>query len=323
MMKSSVQLPGRAIRQICFTLLVYVLLSSNVNAQTDSITDIQGNTYKIVAIGEQWWMSENLKVSQYTNGDDIPHIKVNADWANTTDGAYSYYDLNTENLEKYGNLYNWYTVNDDRGVCPEGWHVPSDEEWMTMEKYLGMSAEEADRMTAWRGTDEGEKLKSESFGGNNSSGFSALGTGYRDPEGVYKAMGTDNDYWTSTGYSSEGNTEGILHGFLNTNPKVVRNFHVPGYGFCVRCIRDHAVHVADQSEIDNTLVYPNPAGNQLLVKGDEGDVLTIQNIHGQTMLSVSITAAVHQVDLSGLEAGTYIVRLDGPGTTKTSSFIKM
>ena len=247
-MKSSIQFPDRAILQICLSLLLSIFLSFNVDAQTDSITDIQGNTYKIVAIGEQWWMTENLKVTQYSNGDEIPHITDGNDWVNTDAGAYSYYDNNSENIENYGNFYNWYTVDDTRGICPDGWHVPSDEEWMTMEKYLGMSTAEADRMTAWRGTIEGDKLKSESFGGTNTSGFSALGTGYRDPEGVFKALGTDNDYWTSTAYNNDGNTEGILHGLLNTNPKVVRNFHVPGYGFCVRCIGDNAVYVADQTK---------------------------------------------------------------------------
>ena len=237
-MKSSIQFPGRAIRQICFTLLVSFLLSSNVKAQTESITDIQGNTYKIVVIGEHWWMTENLKVSQYANGDEIPHSTNSNKWASTSAGAYCYYENNTENIENYGNLYNWYTVHDDRGICPEGWHVPSDKEWINMEKYLGLSSTEADRMTAWRGTDEGEKLKSECFGGNNSSGFSAQGTGYRDPVGVYKGLGTDNDYWTSSYYINEGDTEGILHGLLNTNSKVVRNYHLPGYGFCIRCIGD-------------------------------------------------------------------------------------
>jgi uncharacterized protein (TIGR02145 family) len=106
-------------------------------------------------------------------------------------------------------------------------------------------------MTAWRGTNEGDKLKHQDFGGNNSSGFSAMGTGYRDPLGIYKAQGTDNDYWTSTAYSSDNNLDGILHGLLNTKSTVVRNFHVPGYGFCVRCIKDNITEVTDLPEFEN------------------------------------------------------------------------
>ncbi|MEN8155508.1 MAG: fibrobacter succinogenes major paralogous domain-containing protein, partial [Bacteroidota bacterium] len=175
-------------------------------AQTDSITDIEGNVYKTVQIGTQWWMAENLKVTQYTNGDAIPHLTGATEWANTTGGAYCYYENKTGFADTYGNLYNWHTVADARGVCPQGWHIPSDEEWITLEMHLGMSRSEADRISTWRGTDQGDQLKSGSFGGNNSSGFSVLGTGYRDPEGVYKAMGTDSDYWTSTPYDNQGFT---------------------------------------------------------------------------------------------------------------------
>ena len=181
-------------------------------------------------IGDQLWMAENLRTAMYANGEEIPHITNDTDWANTNTGAYCYYDNTELNIKLYGNLYNWYTIHDERGVCPEGWHVPSDHEWMTLEKYLGMSSSEAGRMTAWRGTNEGDKLKHPDFGGNNSCGFSALGTGYRDPLGIYKAQGTDNDYWTSTAYSSDNNLEGILHGLLSTKTTVVRNFHDPQIG---------------------------------------------------------------------------------------------
>jgi uncharacterized protein (TIGR02145 family) len=143
MMKSSQLFPKKAIPEIFFSLIL-VFLSSNGNSQTDSITDIQGNTYKIVKIGDQWWMAENLRTTQYANGEEIPHITNDTDWANTNAGAYCYYDDNTVNTKLYGNLYNWYTINDERGVCPVGWHVPSDSEWMTLEIYLGMSPSEAD-----------------------------------------------------------------------------------------------------------------------------------------------------------------------------------
>lgn len=229
-MKSSKLSPEISVPNIIINLTILVFLASNVYCQTDSIRDRQGNTYKTVMIGDQLWMAENLRTAMYANGEEIPHITNDTDWANTNTGAYCYYDNTELNIKLYGNLYNWYTIHDERGVCPEGWHVPSDHEWMTLEKYLGMSSSEAGRMTAWRGTNEGDKLKHPDFGGNNSCGFSALGTGYRDPLGIYKAQGTDNDYWTSTAYSSDNNLEGILHGLLSTKTTVVRNFHDPQIG---------------------------------------------------------------------------------------------
>jgi uncharacterized protein (TIGR02145 family) len=311
-----------AIPKIVITLIILVFLSSYVKSQTDSIEDIQGNTYKIVQIGDQWWMAENLRATQYSNGDPIPYLVNDVHWASSVTGAYCYYENDVANSDTFGNLYNWYTVNDDRGICPSGWHVPSDIEWITLEKHLGMSASEAGRMTAWRGTNEGDKLKDPRFGGNNSSGFSALGTGYRDPQGVFKALGTDNDYWTSTPFSNLDGIHGILHGLLDSKSTVVRNFHVPGYGFCVRCIMDKITGVSTLPKVENTLAYPNPSVEQLYVRNAGGEALTITNIQGMTMLQGVITGSIHQIDISGLEPGAYILNITGGKDIYTMRFIK-
>lgn len=290
-------------------------------SQNDNVSDLEGNVYKTVAIGSQWWMAENLKVTQFANGDPIPHLTDANAWAITEEGAYCYYGNRTSFADSYGNLYNWYTVEDERGVCPVGWHVATDADWITMEMFLGMSQEEAERMTAWRGTDEGSKLKDESFEGNNSSGFTALATGYRDPAGVFKAMGTDNDYWTSTPYDNKGTIEGVLHGFLNSKTSTVRNFHVPGYGFCIRCVRDEAVQVKNQISSPGSNVFPNPTGAQLFVKNADGNHLTIRNLTGQTVLTESVTSADHQVDMSNLAEGTYLVSISDQREVRTTQVI--
>lgn len=290
-------------------------------SQTDSIADVDGNVYKTVVIGTQWWMAENLKVTKYNNGEEIPNLKNGADWASTEAGAYCYYANRASFVDTYGSLYNWYTVADEREVCPTGWHVPTDEEWITLEKHLGMSAEEADRMTAWRGTDEGDKLKDDSFEGNNSSGFTALASGYRDPEGLFKAMGTDNDYWTSTPYDNQGNTEGVLHGLLNSKSNVVRNFHAPAYGFCIRCVRNEAVRVENRIKLPDSEIFPNPAREQLFVRNANGNHMTIRNLAGQIVLSESLTSSNHQVDMSYLSEGSYLVSIFGEEEIQTTRLI--
>lgn len=302
-------------------LALSLIVSGPAWSQTDSILDLEGNVYKTVAIGTQWWMAENLKVSQFANGDQIPLLTNASEWAETEEGAYCYYGNRASFVDSYGNLYNWYTVEDERGVCPAGWHVATDADWITMEMFLGMSAAEAERMTAWRGTDEGSKLKDESFEGNNSSGFTALATGYRDPAGVFKAMGTDNDYWTSTPYDNKGTIEGVLHGFLNSQPSTVRNFHVPGYGFCIRCVRDEAVQVKNLISLPGSNVFPNPTGDQLYVKNANGNHLTIRNLNGQTVLTESVTSADHQVDMSTLAEGTYLVSVSDQEEVRTTQVI--
>ena len=107
---------------------------------TAACTDYDGNSYETVIIGNQEWMSENLKVTHYNNGDAIQYVQQESSepnvWENLSTGAYAIYNDDLSHQETYGNLYNWYTVDDSRGVCPEGWHVPSDNEFTVLTDYL-------------------------------------------------------------------------------------------------------------------------------------------------------------------------------------------
>ena len=137
--------------------------------------------YSTVQIGNQNWMKQNLKVTHYNDGSEIQYVQdesVEPDvWENLSTGAYGYYNDDLSHQETYGNLYNWYAVDDSRGICPEGFHVPSDEEYMTLEMYLGMSDSVANS-TGWRGTDEGSKLagKADLWNKGNLENNSEFGT---------------------------------------------------------------------------------------------------------------------------------------------------
>jgi uncharacterized protein (TIGR02145 family) len=147
--------------------------------------------YSYIKIGRQIWMAENLKVSEFRNGDLIPEAKTDEAWEQAgieCKPAWCYYNNNQVNRGKYGKLYNWHAVNDPRGLAPEGWYIPSDDDWNELEMALGMSQGDAD-MEGERGTNEGSKLKAsegwEEGGGINSSGFSALPGGYRYINGSF------------------------------------------------------------------------------------------------------------------------------------------
>lgn len=99
--------------------------------------DIDGNQYTSVIIGNQEWTVENLQVTHYNNGDIIPNVTDNSQWSSLTTGAWCYYNNDSQYNIPYGKLYNWYTVNDPRGVAPAGWHIPTYTEWMTLINYLG------------------------------------------------------------------------------------------------------------------------------------------------------------------------------------------
>ncbi len=209
--------------------------------ETGTVTDIDGNVYGTVKIGNQWWMMENLKVTHYRNGDPIQHVTENGTWGSLTAGAYCNYDNNEGNAAVYGRLYNWYAVDDIRNIAPEGWHVPTDEEWKQLEISLGMSLSDANA-DGWRGTDEGGKLKetgtahwdSPNTGATNESGFTALPGGYRYASGFYN-MGGETDFWSTAVYDG---ISAWFHSLDSDGSQVFRSIGTMVNGYSVRCVRD-------------------------------------------------------------------------------------
>ncbi len=187
--------------------------------------------YVSVTIGTQIWMKRNLEVDHYRNGDPIPQVKDTSEWANLTTGAYCYYYNDKDSGVFYGKLYNWYAVNDPRGLAPAGWHIPSTSEWSELITYLG-----GEQIA-------GGKLKASGIGhwqppntgATNESGFTALPAGWRSYYGTFGFLGKYAYWWTS----SEGDSTFSWSRSLNFNRISVSN---DGYskrvGFSVRCIKD-------------------------------------------------------------------------------------
>ena len=142
------------------------------------------------------------------------------------------------NLADYGRLYNWYAVEDARGLCPSGWHVPTDGEFMTLEMELGMSESQANG-TGWRGTDQGTQMKSSpedspSWDGTNSSRFSGLACGCRDYNGDSSYGGSHGYFWSASAYGTDAWYRELRGGDTGVN----RYNYYRRYGFSVRCVRD-------------------------------------------------------------------------------------
>ncbi len=199
-----------------------------LNVPDISVTDIDGNVYKTVKIGNQVWMAENLKTTKYQNGDTIPTVKVDATWATLTTGAYCTYE---NGAITYGALYNWHAVADSRHIAPAGWHVPTYAEWTTLTDYLG-------------GEDvAGGKLKETgtihwiepNSGATNSSGFTALPGGVRSTNTTFFGIGYNGDWWTASEASPDGAWNRYLSYIL---PNVSKNSILKTNGFSVRCLRD-------------------------------------------------------------------------------------
>ena len=200
--------------------------------ETGSLTDIDGNVYRTVKIGDQWWMAQNLKVTHYRNGDAIPCVINYIEWADLTTPAYCYYNNASSYAAVYGALYNWYAVNDSRNIAPEGWHVPSDEEWQKLVDHLGGNAVAGGKMKE-RGT---AHWVSPNIGATNESGFTALPGGYRaERTGTFWSMGRLAYFWSNT---SAGNNIAWERRLLNHKAIAYRDYHHKQYGCSIRLVRD-------------------------------------------------------------------------------------
>lgn len=157
-----------------------------------SLTDIDGNVYPVVKIANKHWISKNLDVTHYKNGDTIPQVQDPAAWASLTTGAWCYYENQTTNGTTYGKLYNWYAMNDPRGIAPEGWHVPTDDEWVAMIDSLGGSSVAGGKLKATTLWD------SPNTAATNSSGFTGFPGGARLPAGTFDYKGRWGQWWSST-----------------------------------------------------------------------------------------------------------------------------
>jgi uncharacterized protein (TIGR02145 family) len=214
-------------------------------ATSSNPVDVDGNVYTTVTIGSQVWMKENLKTSKYRNGDAIPTNPTNIGWQNTTSGAYAIYNNDAANNTTYGKLYNWYAVADPRGLCPAGWHVPTDHDWQLLTKYLDPAAD----TTGCCASIAGGKMKSTGTidGGTglwyspnqdatNSSGFTGLPGGRRANNGTYNEIGYFGFWWSSTEYSSANAWYRYLD-FYNGYSFRYYDYNKTS-GFSVRCLRD-------------------------------------------------------------------------------------
>lgn len=219
-----------------------------------TVKDVDGNLYKTVQIGEQIWMAENLAVTRYSDNVPIPNVKDNLTWFNFSEEskAYCYYDNLRSNGYWYGALYTWAaavrnTVGSDsvpsgiQGVCPEGWHLPSDKEWKQLEMQLGMIPEESD-MEGWRGSGIGDKMKragtqfwkESGSEANNISGFDALPGGYRHGSAEFLDLGITARFWSSTSYGYAWYRQ------LDYDTSSIYRSSAGAYrGYSVRCVKDN------------------------------------------------------------------------------------
>lgn len=203
------------------------------------IRDVDGNYYRTIRIGAQLWMTDNLRVTKYNDGTDIPLGNDQATWASLNSmltPAYTWYnDDSTGYAIPYGALYNFYAVdtlsNGGKNICPQGWHVPSDAEWVQLTTTLGGESIAGGKMK------ERALWTSPNTGADNSAGFFALPAGRRGPNGTFAGLLT-NGYWRSTTPDENNGVQAYYRPLSNLSASCTRSTWNKGIGFSVRCLKD-------------------------------------------------------------------------------------
>ena len=210
------------------------------------VTDLDGNVYSTVLIGSQCWMVENLKTTLYQDGSPIPNVTGN-EWSTLSTGAYVWYDNNASNKETYGALYNWFAVMDPHGLCPTGWHVPTNDDWDVLTNFIGgTSSPFGNSLKSCRqvnsplggecATDDHPRWAEHiTHYGTDDHGFSALPGGTRHFLGSFVTLGYIGSYWSSTESTSD---YGWLRGLEYNNGYVDVYAFYKKNGYSVRCVKD-------------------------------------------------------------------------------------
>ena len=216
---------------------MYFKYSISDNSSADTAEDIAANANTVaevfpeVSIGTQVWMDKNLDVATFRNGDLIPQAKTVEEWkkaGETQQPAWCYYDNDPANGQKYGKLYNWYAVNDARGLAPQGYHIPTDAEWTTLTTYLGGKEVAGTKMKSSSGWNENGN-------GSNESGFNGLPGGSRNGGGLFLYFECSSGWWSS---GRDYNGEAWGYGLDYDRSNVTNFFAGNGNGLFVRCLRD-------------------------------------------------------------------------------------
>jgi uncharacterized protein (TIGR02145 family) len=290
--------------------IVVVLMLNSISVFSQTVTDIDGNFYTTVSIGNQVWMGENLKTTAFNNQEPIPLVLDDAQWSTQTQPAYCYYQGDLTNVSDYGNLYNWYLVNDSRNVCPTGYHVPALSEWEELINFLGGNAV------------AGGKLKEiglahwldPNTAADNASGFTALPSGWRaNNNGAYENLSYMGYVWSSTAVDAL-NSSIILVGY-DSPASYTSDSHIRT-GLPIRCLKDASASLNESSfsvTHSEITLFPNAVCDYLNASISlelVGTEYCITDFQGKNVFSGKLTSMHSLIDLTSLTSGIYLFKVE-------------
>ncbi len=230
---------------LCSFVVMVLILGVNGSCQKDeenpeTITDRDGNVYTSITIGNQVWMVENLKTTELNDGTPIENVTDDITWYESSTPAFCWYNNEMKYKAIYGALYNWHAVNSGR-LCPDGWHVPSNDEWTELVNFVGGNSVAGSKLkevgtTHWQDTNEGA---------TNEYGFTAMPGGFRSNglgDAGFFSIGYSGWYWTSTeipGFEHEGHYAAYNWQMENYRPHCLESNLWQIEGLSVRCLKNN------------------------------------------------------------------------------------
>lgn len=326
-------------KSICLSvvlMLKFCLVFSESSVETGTVSDVDGNAYRTVKIGNTWWMAENLRTKHFRDGSKItiyPDSFYNTSGAVVTGGSnydycvhYTYPNKDSANVKTYGLNYTWSAVFDNLGVCPEGWSVPDTTDWFTLAKYI--TTDKAVGKYSTSGYSEvGKYLKSDSLWNYNSSalsnddayGLGLVPSGDFDSNG-YNLFGQEARFWTKEEVCA-GMYGRYYIGFKYNSNDMVLGSYRNNNTVCVRCIKSALSKLEEQLK-DELLVYPTCTSGQLTIKNNDSYKWMLYNLDGVSIASGKTDETIMELNLSGLPASVYILSVESGTKTKQVKIIK-
>lgn len=309
--------------QILQLTLAICILPFVITAQT--VTDIDGNVYKTVVIGNQTWMAENLQTLRFNNGDYIQTtLPADQDITEEIDPVYQWtYGGNDIFLDTFGRLYTWYAAVDERGLCPTGWHLPSNEEVVAMVLYLGNQghsctgsgyhiAKTLASKFHWT-ADTNNCTVGNNPELNNLTGFTAVPAGARNSQYSYFTNFGNVQYWWTSDEMSSDATRAIGRWVIYRGTYVDQTNWVKISGLSVRCIKDNVTATTEVDEEIRINIHPNPVADKLFIDNPESNegIIEVFSITAELVLRTTLHSNDQSIDVSYLIPGTYLIKISG------------
>jgi len=304
-------------------LLACCFLLFQVKNYAQLVTDVDGNIYNTITIGDQIWMKENLRVTHYNNLDPIETtVPGTKDITGETNPKYQWaYDSDEGYVDTFGRLYTWFVATDSRGVCPEGMHVPRDDEATALTTYLAIHGHgyNGDSTKIAKSLASTLHWDYDTMPGavghqpelNNSSGFSAQPAGLRNSVFSYfNSIGFNAGWWCSTEYS----TGRAYYRYLLKRYSYVTRSDAPKIsGYPIRCLKYVSSGNSEIKSTPDIHIYPNPAYDQFFVKMNtqENVILKLYSISGELILENELSSPLNEIHIRSIPPGVYVVQLTG------------